>query len=160
RRSHTKVAHGSRDFIRDRRCLFDSEVDIPLRSMGSEIHKREALLEVLPAPTAKSLAKLLSSEKRSAKKLSKAFVEALQQAGFPHTRSLDPGAVTKLGDVRSRGVMPIPADLTPVQRTLAELLAFEDGMELFFHDGTQFQLFCLPETAANRRRWLGIDPGG
>jgi hypothetical protein len=123
-------------------------------------HPRQAqLLAELPKATGKALEKLLSDPKRSSKKLSTAFVKALQEAAYPHFRTIPGLKLTELTDARARGLMPVPTELTPVQRALVELLAYVDDAQLYFFD-TAWQVFCLPETAGNRRRWLGIDPGG
>jgi hypothetical protein len=123
-------------------------------------HPRQTqLLAELPKATGKALEKVLSDPKRSSKKLSAAFVKALQEASFPHFRSIPGQKLTELSDARARGVMPVPSELTPVQHALAQLLAYVDDAQLYFFD-TAWQVFCLPETAANRRRWLGIDAGG
>ena len=116
-------------------------------------------LAALPKATATSLGKLLSDPKRTSKKLSAAFVKALQEAGYPCSTSTFVGKLTDLTDARSRGVMPLPSELTPAQRALVELLAYEDDAQLYYHDG-QWQLFSLPETATNRRRWLGLEAQG
>jgi hypothetical protein len=121
---------------------------------------RARLLAALPSKTAASLDKLLGAAKRSSKKTSAAFVAALREADYPFFRAIPGLKLTELTDARARGVMPLSSELTPAQRALAELLAYEDDAELYFHDGARWQVFCFPETAANRRRWLGIDPGG
>lgn len=118
------------------------------------------LLAALPSATAKALGKALADPKRSAKKLSAAFVKALREASFPHAPCITVGKLTVEDEGRARGVMPLPSTLTPAQRALAELAAYEDGLQLFFFDDRGCRLFSLPESAGNRRRWLGIDPGG
>jgi hypothetical protein len=106
------------------------------------------------------LGKLLSDPKRSTKKLSTAFVKALQEAEYPSYSEFSTTKLIDLSDARHRGVMPLPTELTPGQRALAELLAYEEAAQLYFSDGSSWHVFCIPETAANRRRWLGYEPGG
>lgn len=115
---------------------------------------------MLPKATAGSIGKLLSAPKRSAKKISEAFVTALREAKFATHATSAVIKLVDLTDARDRGVMPRPSELDPVQRALAELLAYEDDAQLYFHDGARWQVFCIPETGANRRRWLGYEPGG
>jgi len=122
--------------------------------------KKDEWLAALPKATAKSLDKLLSDPKRSAKKLSTAFVKALQEAGYPYWATFDISKLIDLRDGRARGLMPLPSDLTPAQRALAELCAYEDDVGLYFFDSNKWEVFCIPETGANRRRWLGLTPGG
>lgn len=117
------------------------------------------LLAALPAETAAALAPLLADPGRSVATLRAAFATALRATDYPHVECGIGALMSTLTDARPRGVMPLPETLTPVQRALAELLAYEDDVSPFF-EAPEVRLFCMPETAANRRRWLGLDPGG
>ena len=123
-------------------------------------HPNEAeLVRSLPKDVAKTLASALKAD-ASPKRASKTFVKVLLEIGYPANRAYTYGRLVDLTDERWRGEMPVASELTPVQRTLAELLAYRDGIELFHFADGQWQLFAMPETAANRRRWLALEPPG
>jgi hypothetical protein len=122
--------------------------------------KREAeLVSSLPKDLAKALGPALKP-KASPKAASKAFVKVLQALEYPVDDTFSIGRLIELTDRRWRGVMLLPSELTAEQRAVAELLAHRDGIELFYSDDGDWQKFRMPETAANRRRWLGLDPPG
>ncbi len=93
----------------------------------------EALLARIPSNAAALLRRALShTDTRTAQEL---LGRALEVVAFP-----------------KGNVYPLPADLTPEQRAMAEFLAHHGDLNLHPH--------AIPAHGETRRRWLGLEPGG
>jgi hypothetical protein len=90
----------------------------------------------MPAPLASTLVELLAilANSRDRTSFDPAFERAFELVGFP-------------------AELPLPEDLTPDQRKLAEVLATRSSVAVM-------SSVCLPYFVQFRRRWLGIAPGG
>ena len=119
---------------------------------------REDLLARLPAEVATPLREVLARHPGIAP--APMFAEdAYRGLGVTSTATvptgLDPLLVSAFEAASwpsHRDPVPLPEELTPTQRALAELVA--SLVELPLHR------FAIPQTAWARRRWLGLDPAG
>ncbi len=117
-------------------------------------------LQSLPSEVKTPLEKVLASEHPARKAATEAFVAAFRALDFPAVPYLGLERLEVRSDARHRGVMPHPDMLTPPQRALVGLLQHRDDVDLHFHDARNTRVLSLPETAACRRRWLGLEGGG